>query len=60
METTEEALRKTLTGLSDQMGALTTEVQKLRREMERSSLTLELLLNEERLARIEEKIEDAQ
>ena len=59
LETTEEVLRKTLTGLSDQMGALTTEVQKLRREMERSSLTLELLLNEERLARIEEKIEDA-
>ena len=58
-ETTEEVLRKTLTGLSDQMGALTSEVQKLRREMERSSLTLELLLNEERLARVEEKIEDA-
>ena len=58
-ETTEEVLRKTLAGLSDQMGALTSEVQKLRREMERSSLTLELLLNEERLARVEEKIEDA-
>ena len=59
LETTEDVLRKTLAGLSDQMGALTSEVQKLRREMERSSLTLELLLNEERLARVEEKIEDA-
>ena len=59
LETTEEVLRKTLTGLSDQMGTLTTEVKKLRLEMERSSLTLELLLNEERLARVEEKIEDA-
>ncbi|HJQ67596.1 MAG TPA: hypothetical protein VKA70_01385 [Blastocatellia bacterium] len=59
IETTEEVLRKTLTGLSDQMGTLTTEVRKLRLEMERSSLTLELLLNEERLARVEEKIEDA-
>lgn len=59
IETTEEAMRRTLTGLADKMGALTIEVQKLRREMERSSLTLELLLNEERLARVEEKIEDA-
>ena len=59
LETTEEAMRRTLTGLADQMGTLTTEVKKLRLEMERSSLTLELLLNEERLARVEEKIEDA-
>jgi len=58
-ETTEDALRRTLTTLADQMGSLTTEVKRLRREMERSSLTLELLLNEERLARVEEKIEAA-
>jgi hypothetical protein len=58
-ETSEETLRRTLTTLSDHMGALTSEVQKLRAEMERSSLTLELLLNEERLARAEEKIEEA-
>lgn len=58
-ETSEDALRRTLAALSDHMSALTSEVQKLRLEMERSSLTLELLLNEERLARAEEKIEEA-
>jgi chromosome segregation ATPase len=58
-ETSEDALRRTLSALSDHMGSLTSEVKKLRLEMERSSLTLELLLNEERLARAEEKIEEA-
>ena len=58
-ETPEEAMRRTLTTLADQIGALTLEVQKLRLETERSSLTLELLLNEERLARVEEKLEAA-
>jgi uncharacterized protein involved in exopolysaccharide biosynthesis len=58
-ETSEEAMRRTLTTLADQIGALTTEVQKLRLETERSSLTLELLLNEERLGRVEEKLEAA-
>ncbi len=58
-ETPEEAMRRTLTTLTDQIGALTIEVQKLRLETERSSLTLELLLNEERLARVEEKLEAA-
>lgn len=58
-ETSEEAMRRTLTTLADQIGALTIEVQKLRLETERSSLTLELLLNEERLGRVEEKLETA-
>ena len=58
-ETTEDALRRTLAGLADQMSTLTTEVKRLRSAMERSSLTIELLLNEERLARVEGKIEDA-
>ena len=58
-ETSEEAMRKALNTLADQIGALTIEVQKLRLETERSSLTLELLLNEERLGRVEEKLEAA-
>jgi hypothetical protein len=52
-------MRKALNTLADQIGALTTEVQKLRMETQRSSLTLELLLNEERVARVEEKLEAA-
>ena len=58
-QTPEEAMRQMLSTLADQIGALSIEVQKLRLETERSSLTLELLLNEERLGRVEEKLEAA-
>lgn len=58
-ETQEEALRRALAELSQQMGLLASEMRKLRQESERTSMTLELLLYEERLARVEEKIDDA-
>ncbi|HXG66766.1 MAG TPA: hypothetical protein VNO70_16815, partial [Blastocatellia bacterium] len=59
METQEEALRRALAELSQQMSLLASEMKKLRQESERTSMTLELLLYEERLARVEEKIDDA-
>jgi chromosome segregation ATPase len=58
-ESVEAALRRSITGLSDQIGLLTTEVKRLREESEHSSIVMELLLNEERLARAEEKIDAA-
>jgi chromosome segregation ATPase len=58
-ESTEAALRRSITGLSDQISILTSEVKRLREESERSSVVMELLLNEERLARVEEKIDAA-
>jgi uncharacterized coiled-coil DUF342 family protein len=57
--TWEEALRKTLATLSDQIGLLAGEVRRLRKESERSSLSVELLLAEERLARIDERLDGA-
>jgi hypothetical protein len=57
--TTEEAMRLAISGLANQVGLLTSELRKLRQENERNSNLLELLLYEERLARLEEKIQDA-
>ena len=59
-ESTREALRRAIIKLSDQIGLLTAEVQKLGKETERNSAAMQLLLYEERLARVEEKIEAAE
>ncbi|HSE97413.1 MAG TPA: hypothetical protein VLD57_04020 [Blastocatellia bacterium] len=55
----EEALRQAISGLANQVGLLTSELRKLRQENERNAALIELLLYEERLARLEEKIQDA-
>ncbi len=60
LETTDQAMRRVMVRLSDQIGLLTNEVKRLRKETERNSQTMELLLLEERLARVESKLEDAQ
>ena len=58
-ETTEQILRRSIDNLSDQVGKLTLEVQRMRQETERNSTMMELLLNEERLAKVEDKMDDA-
>lgn len=55
----DEAMRRALTNLSTQLGLLTDELQLMRRETERNSAMMELLLNEDRLAKLEDKIQDA-
>ena len=55
----EEALRQAISGLANQVGLLSSELRKLRQENERNAGLIELLLYEERLARLEEKIQDA-
>lgn len=55
----DDAMRRAITNLSTQIGLLSEEVRGLKRETERSSGMLELLLNEERLAKLEDKIQDA-
>jgi hypothetical protein len=53
----EAALKLTLQNLSNQLAILSSELRALRRETERSSATLELLLYEERLAKVEDKLD---
>src|SRR5262249_16799298 len=48
-----------LANLSSQIGVLTDELRKLRKETERNAGMMELLLNEDRLARVEDKIQAA-
>ncbi len=55
----EDLMRRAITNLSTQIGLLTDEMRKLRRETERNSGMMELLLNEDRLAKLEDKIQDA-
>lgn len=55
----DDAMRRTLSNLSTQIGALADELKMMRRETERSSAMLELLINEERLAKLEDKIQTA-
>ncbi|HYP26002.1 MAG TPA: hypothetical protein VE262_04720 [Blastocatellia bacterium] len=57
VEGNEEALRRAISGLSEQIGELKNEVRRLRQETERSSITLEIMLNEERLAKAEAKLD---
>lgn len=55
----DEAMRRAITNLSTQIGLLTDEMRMLRRETQRNSGMMELLLNEDRLAKLEDKIQDA-
>jgi hypothetical protein len=57
VEGSEEALRRAISGLTEQVGELKLEVRKLRQESERSSTTLELMLYEERLTKAEASLE---
>jgi chromosome segregation ATPase len=54
----EDAMRRAITDLSTQIGLLTGEMRKLRRETERNSGTMELLLTEDRLSKLEDKIQE--
>ncbi len=53
-----EALRTAINGLANQMAILSAELRRLREQTERNSETLELLLSEERAAKLDQKIED--
>lgn len=55
----DDPMRRAITNLSNQIGLLSEEVRGLKRETERSSGMLEMLLNEERLAKLEDKIQEA-
>jgi len=55
----DEATRRAITSLSTQIGLLTDEMRKLRQQTERNSGMMELLLNEDRLAKVEDKIQEA-
>ena len=55
----DEAMRRVITKLSTQIDSLADEVKLLRRATERNSQTMELLLYEERLAKVEEKLDAA-
>jgi predicted nucleic acid-binding Zn-ribbon protein len=52
-------MQRALNSLSTQIGLLNDEVRKLRLQTERNSQVMELLLGEDRLARLEEKIQEA-
>ena len=52
-------LLKSLSDLSNQVARLANEVSRLRKENERNSATLELALGEERLNKLEDKLQDA-
>lgn len=55
----DRAMERAITGLSTQIGLLNDEVRKLRRETERNSEMMELLLNEDRLTKLEDKLQQA-
>ena len=55
----DEAMRHAITSLSAQINSLNGEVKLLRKATERNSMTIELLLYEERLAKVEEKLDAA-
>ena len=55
-----DQMARAITSLSTQISVLTDELKKLRRETERNAGMTELLLNEDRLARAEDKIQAAQ
>src|SRR5262249_52289017 len=54
----EQAMRLALTDLANELALLTDEVKRLRQQTSRNSTVMELLISEERLARIEDKIQD--
>jgi len=53
----EELMRRAISDLSIQIGLLTDEMKKLRRDTDRNAGMLELLLNEDRLSKLEDKIQ---
>src|SRR6266498_2187457 len=55
----DEAMRRAVINLSSQIGLLTEEMRKLRRDTERNSAVMELLLGEDRLSKVEDKIQEA-
>src|SRR5262249_49917067 len=59
IQQSEDEMRSAITNLATQIGLLTGEVRKLRRETERNSGIMELLLNEDRLAKVEDRLADA-
>jgi hypothetical protein len=58
-ESPDELLRRTITTLSEQIDKLTGEVKKMRQDSERTSTVMELLLLEERLTRLEDKLDSS-
>jgi hypothetical protein len=58
-EPPDELMRRTITNLSEQIDKLTVEVKKMRQDSERTSTVMELLLLEERLTRLEDKIDSS-
>src|SRR5688500_10068909 len=58
-QTSDELLRRTITNLAEQIDKLTGEVKKMRQDSERTSTVMELLLLEERLTRLEDKLDSA-
>lgn len=55
----EEQMRRALGSLAAQIDSLNAEIKRLRRATERNSLALELLLSEEQLAKLEDKLDQA-
>jgi len=55
----DDAMRRAVTDLSTQIGLLADELRLMRRESERNSAMLELLLNEDRLSKLEDKLQQA-
>ena len=55
-----DQMTRALTSLSTQISVLTDELKKLRKETERNAGMMELLLNEDRLSRVEDKVQAAQ
>lgn len=55
----DDAMRRAVTDLSTQIGLLADELRMMRRDAERNSAMLELLLNEDRLSKLEDKLQQA-
>ncbi|MFL6213247.1 MAG: hypothetical protein ACJ74J_05055 [Blastocatellia bacterium] len=55
----DEQMRQTISNLSTQIDALNAEIKLLRRSTERNSMAMESLLSEERLAKLEDKLDQA-
>jgi len=58
-ESTDEALRLAITGLANQVAILSSELRRLREETQKNSERIELLFYEDRMGKIEAKIEEA-
>ncbi len=53
----DQEMRRAITHLTAEINSLSAEVQRLRKVTERNAQTMELLLNEERLSKVEDKIQ---